>query len=298
MYIIELKNGCLSERMDIVLRGFYTAASGMIAQQRRTEMLTNNMSNANTPGYKADQSSLRSFPEMLLSRLESKEVATKNGLTLPTSNLVGAINTGVYTQEIASTFAQGTLQETGISTDLALTDISMPLNDENGQPTSIFFTVRRPDGETVYTRNGNFTIDQEGYLTTSNGHYVLDIAGNAIQVDNDQFSVDQTGVIRTSTGDSITQIGIAYATNPLALEKGADGSYAYLGDGGLPLVSDQVIPGVQYSLQQGFVEGSNVDSSKTMTEMLTAYRAFEANQKILQAYDKSLEKAVTEIGRV
>ena len=284
--------------MDKVLRGFYTAATGMIAQQRRTEMLTNNMSNANTPGYKADQSSLRSFPEMLLSRLENKKVATMNGLTLPTSNVVGAVNTGVYVQEIASSFSQGTLQETGNSTDFALTDISMPVNVENGRRGTVFFAVGRPGGEMVYTRNGNFTVDQEGFLTVPNGNYVLDVNGNGIQVGNDQFTIDETGAIRLDGGDYVTNIGIAYAENPLALEKGPDGFYSYLEDGGLPMLNNEAIPGVQYSLQQGFVEGSNVDTSQAMTEMLTAYRAFEANQKILQAYDKSLEKAVTEIGRV
>ena len=281
-----------------MLRGFYTAATGMIAQQRRTEMLTNNMSNANTPGYKADQSSLRSFPEMLLSRLENKKVATMNGLTLPTSNVVGAVNTGVYVQEIASSFSQGTLQETGNSTDFALTDISMPVNVENGRRGTVFFAVGRPGGEMVYTRNGNFTVDQEGFLTVSNGNYVLDVNGNGIQVGNDQFTIDETGAIRLDGGDYVTNIGIAYAENPLALEKGPDSFYSYLEDGGLPMLNNEAIPGVQYSLQQGFVEGSNVDTSQAMTEMLTAYRAFEANQKILQAYDKSLEKAVTEIGRV
>ena len=281
-----------------MLRGFYTAATGMIAQQRRTEMLTNNMSNANTPGYKADQSSLRSFPEMLLSRLENKNVATMNGLTLPTSNVVGAVNTGVYVQEIASSFSQGTLQETGNSTDFALTDISMPVNVENGRRGTVFFAVGRPGGEMVYTRNGNFTVDQEGFLTVPNGNYVLDVNGNGIQVGNDQFTIDETGAIRLDGGDYVTNIGIAYAENPLALEKGPDSFYSYLEDGGLPMLNNEAIPGVQYSLQQGFVEGSNVDTSQAMTEMLTAYRAFEANQKILQAYDKSLEKAVTEIGRV
>ena len=284
--------------MDKVLRGFYTAATGMIAQQRRTEMLTNNMSNANTPGYKADQSSLRSFPEMLLSRLENKKVATMNGLTLPTSNVVGAVNTGVYVQEIASSFSQGTLQETGNSTDFALTDISMLVNVENGRRGTVFFAVGRPGGEMVYTRNGNFTVDQEGFLTVPNGNYVLDVNGNGIQVGNDQFTIDETGAIRLDGGDYVTNIGIAYAENPLALEKGPDSFYSYLEDGGLLMLNNEAIPGVQYSLQQGFVEGSNVDTSQAMTEMLTAYRAFEANQKILQAYDKSLEKAVTEIGRV
>ena len=82
-----------------MLRGFYTAASGMIAQQQRTEMLTNNMANANTPGFKQDQSSLRAFPKMLMERMESGSSA-KPGLNLPGSSTIGEMNTGVYVQEM------------------------------------------------------------------------------------------------------------------------------------------------------------------------------------------------------
>lgn len=77
-----------------MFRGFYTAASGMLAQQRRTEVLTNNMANANTPGFKADQTSLRSFPEMLLKRMGQQTVPTENGLNFPFNNEVGRLTTG------------------------------------------------------------------------------------------------------------------------------------------------------------------------------------------------------------
>src|SRR6185437_4157523 len=110
-----------------MLRGFYTAASGMYAQQRKTDMLTNNMANINTPGFKADQSAIRAFPEMLLQRFESGK---ENGV--PSTRQIGAINTGAYMQEVIPNFVQGDLRQTDRQTDFALTDI------DGG---TVFFTV-------------------------------------------------------------------------------------------------------------------------------------------------------------
>lgn len=82
-----------------MFKGFYTVASGMLAQQRRTEMLTNNMANANTPGFKADQSSMRAFPEMLMQQFGKKDIPVGDGLSLPENQVIGPLNTGVYMQE-------------------------------------------------------------------------------------------------------------------------------------------------------------------------------------------------------
>ncbi|MBM7648376.1 flagellar basal-body rod protein FlgG [Bacillus ectoiniformans] len=277
-----------------MFRGFYTAASGMIAQQRRTEMLTNNMSNANTPGYKADQSSMRAFPEMLLQRMDQVSIPTKKKLNLPFEPRLGSVNTGVYMQETMPLFAQGDLRETGAKTDLALLDISMPVNEESGQSGMVFYTVQGSDGVTRYTRNGNFTLDAEGYLTTASGHYVLSQQGQRIQLNSDQYTVDETGQI-TENGAAAGRIGVALAANPNVLVKEGDGLFRSEG-GELPDAYTQ--NEAQFQMKQGFLEASNTDAARTMTDMLTAYRAFEANQKILTAYDRSMEKAANEIGRV
>ena len=257
-------------------------------------MLTNNLANASTPGYKADQSSLRAFPEMLISHLGEKDVPVKNGFTLPASNIVGQLNTGVYLQETIPAFLQGSLRETNSNTDIALIDRVMPLN-EAGVNGSIFFAVANQAGETRYTRNGNFTLDQEGFLTTAAGHYILDENGATIQLENDNFSVQPDGSLYQGE-EYIGTIGIAYAENPNALVKEGDGLFRLEDGGNLP--SAYTSEGVQFSLQQGMLEQSNVDTGRTMTDMMTAYRAFEANQKVLQAYDRSMEKAVNEIGKV
>ncbi len=280
------------ERM---FRGFYTAASGMLAQQRRTEMLTNNMANANTPGYKADQSSLRAFPEMLLKRFDKEKVPTEKGLNLPFNKTVGSVNTGVYMQEVMPKFIQGDLQDTGQTTDLALVDIIMPRNQETGVNGSVFFTVQNAAGEIRYTRNGDFTLDGQGFLTTASGNYVLDSNGNQIQLSSDQFTVNENGMLQGAAGETAF-LGISYSADPYNLIKEGDGLYR-TGDGGA-LADARGAEGVQFSLQQGKLERSNVDMSRSMTDMLTAYRAFEANQKVLQAYDKSMDKAANEVGRI
>jgi len=281
--------------VEQLLRGFYTAATGMIAQQRRTEMLTNNMSNVSTPGFKADQSSVRAFPEMLISRVNSTKVPTKSGLNLPTNSYVGALNTGVYVQETIPAFKQGDLRDTNNTTDLALIDVVMPVNEENGKNGSVFFTVRHED-QVGYTRSGNFTLDHQNYLTTVSGHYVLNREGQPIQVNSDQFQVNEQGEV-FENNILIDQIGIAFAENPYILTKQADGMY-YANDGNaLPILNNNNGE-VQFSIKQGMLEGSNVDAARTMTDMLAAYRSFEANQKVLQAYDRSMEKAVNEIGRL
>lgn len=278
-----------------MFRGFQTAASGMIAQQRRTEMLTNNMANANTPGFKAEQSTIRSFPEMYMSSLELARIPTKNGLNLKGLSPVGALSTGVYMQETLPLFMQGQLLETELTTDIALIDGQLPVDEETGSPGAIFYTLEDNNGTQLYTKNGSFSLDAAGYLTNPSGHYVLDTNSNRIALQNDDFRVTEEGVIMDGE-TAVATLGISFSQRPDTLLKTGNGLFST--EDGANLVAANGIAGVTYSLKQGFLEGSNVDAAQNMTEMLTAYRAFEANQKILQAYDRSMEKAVNEIGRV
>ncbi|CAM3610711.1 flagellar hook-basal body complex protein FlhO [Aeromicrobium ponti] len=277
-----------------MFRGFYTAASGMLAQQRRTEVLTNNMANANTPGFKADQTSMRAFPEMLLQRFDQQSVPAEKGLNLPFNKRIGSLNTGVYMQESLPSFMQGDLTDTGLKTDLALLDINMPAN-ESGLRGSVFYTVSGPDGQPRYTRNGNFTIDGEGFLTTASGLYILNNEDERIQLSSDRFTVNEDGILTGEAGET-ARLGIAFAENPESLRKEGDGLFAATDDSVLENAYNA--EGVQFKLQQGYLERSNVDASRTTTDMLTAYRSFEANQKVLQAYDRSMDKAANEIGRI
>lgn len=266
-----------------MLRGFYTAASGMITQQRHQEALGNNIANANTPGYKADQAVIRSFPEMLIQAQGSKNIPTINGLNIPLNQQIGSLNTGVYVQEMLPNFNQGDIRETSIATDLALVQTALP--DETG---GLFFNVQNEAGDTRLTRNGNFTVDGQGFLVTNEGYYVLDQAGNPIQTGGTDFTVTPEGILQTA--EQNTALGIVYAENVNDLIKEADNLYE--GE------AAAVPAGTTYTIQQGFLESSNVDAATTMTEMMNAYRMFETNQRVLRAYDESMGKAVTEIGRI
>ncbi|MEC1177721.1 flagellar hook-basal body protein [Metasolibacillus meyeri] len=279
-----------------MFKGFYTVASGMLAQQRRTEILTNNMANANTPGFKADQSTIRSFPDMLLSAKGTTNVPTEKGLGLKQLNPIGALTTGVYLQETIANNAQGSLLQTDMPTDVALVDITLPIDEASGNQGAIYFRLEHPAGGEAYTRNGNFTLDGQGSLVNGQGLYVLSDTGDRIQLANDNITITNTGAILDENGVQVAVLGVAFSENPDVLMKQDNGLYRMLDDGILPSAYGQA--GVTFATNQQYLEASNVDSARSMTELLTAYRAFEANQKVLQAYDRSMEKAVNEIGKV
>jgi flagellar basal-body rod protein FlgG len=255
----------------------------MISQQRQQESLANNIANANTPGYKSDQATLRAFPEMLIQQMGSKKIPTTRGLNLPISQPIGSLNTGAYVHEMIPNYSQGDLKETGLITDLALVDGIFP--DETG---SLFFTVQNENGDVRYTRNGNFTVDGQGALVTNQGYYVLDAAGNPIETNGMEFIVTDDGILQVEGQN--TQIGLAYVANANDLVK--EGNDLFNGE------ADDLPAGATFAMEQGFLEQSNVDSLQVMTEMMEAYRMFETNQRVLKAYDESMGKAVNEIGRI
>jgi len=267
-----------------VLRGLYGAASGMITQQRQQEALSNNIANANTPGYKADQTAIRAFPELLIQQSGGDTIpTTQGGFNIPLSRQLGGMNTGVYVQETIPHFAQGDINESGLPTDVAIQQGNVP--DENG---AIFFVVQNEDGDVRYTRNGNFTIDAEGFLVTNQGYYVLDEDGNNIQTDGTIETITPEGIIPTAGGDVI--LGMQYAADATTLT--TEGNDLFEGD------AEAVPADADYVLHQGALEQSNVNTEQAMTDMMNAYRLFESNQRVLRVYDESLGKAVTEVGRL
>lgn len=267
-----------------MLRGFYGVASGMIAQQRKTEMLTDNLANVQTPGYKEDQSSIRTFPELL--------IQARNTSSFPphrTSTPIGDLATGVYMQERTMNFRQGDLRETERSTDVALLQMTPAAEG------AYFFVTQNEDGEIRYTRNGNWTVDGEGFLTTSDGYYILDGAGEPLEVGSERFTVNENGVVTDETGAFVGQIDVAFAEDPHALVKEGNGLLRSE-DGELPSGIPEA--GTEYRLAQGFLERSNVNVAETMTDLMNSYRIFEANQRMMQAYDQSMQRTVNEVGRL
>ncbi|MDQ0233231.1 flagellar hook-basal body protein [Metabacillus malikii] len=267
-----------------MLRGLYTATAGMLAQQRRTEMLSNNIANANTAGYKADQASVRAFPEMLLKRIDNQTV----------KSTVGSLNTGVYVQEIGSQYNQGDLRETGLMSDVALLEQNVPVHPETNMKGALFFAVENQAGEERYTRNGSFSLDENGTLL-SNGSQVLSVNGQPINIQSSNYQITEDGDV-FADGEFIAQIDVRFEADIRNLVKEGNGLYRTADNGALPSALNN--GEVTYSLKQNYLEGSTVDVARSYTDMMTAYRSFEANQKVLQAYDKSMEKAANEIGRL
>ncbi|MBP0725099.1 flagellar hook-basal body protein [Bacillus sp. RG28] len=277
-----------------MLRGFYTAAAGMIAQQRVTEYLTNNLSNANTPGYKGEQASLRAFPEMLMQRMGVDDIPQSPNATQNGPN-IGTLNNGVYMQETIPTFTQGDLQQTNKSTDIAIQERIMPFNTAAKTKGALFFAVQNEEGKQRYTRNGNFALDQQGYLTTNNGLYVLDENNKRIHVQSTDFKMLEDGTI-LENNQRVAKLKIAFSNNPYSLLKEGEGLFRT--SNGQPLPNAPRNNQLSYTVNQGFLERSNVDVTSTYTNLMSAYRSFEANQKVVQAYDKSMDLAANDIGKL
>nr|WP_289039152.1 flagellar hook-basal body protein [uncultured Allobacillus sp.] len=272
-----------------MLRGLHTAGSGMIAQQRYQDSLSNNMSNALTPGYKQDRGTFRAFPEMLIQNIQSQSLPTKRNVNIPNNHIVGSLHTGTYMQEDVPLFTQGDVEETGISTDLALINQTTP--DETG---FLFFTVTNEQGEPRLTRNGNFTVDAEGYLTTPDGYYVMDTNNERIQTGTENFEVTANGQVISPVAN--TDIQIAYQENANALTK--EGNNLWALEEGTAIGDARTTEGVNFSINQGSLERSNVDPQQMMTEMMRSYRMFEMNQQVVRMFDQSLDLAANQVGRL
>lgn len=294
-----------------MFRGVYTATSGMIANGRKQEMLTNNLSNAETPGYKQDQTVLRSFPDILIQRIRDEHGLNVKGTpSFPGTTPLGVLHTGVYAQEGIPSFRQGDLKETGRFIDFALVDQALPVNPETNERGNLFFAVQKEEGEVRYTRNGQFAVDPQGYLTTGEGYYVLNQQLDRIAVGTQDFNVSEDGrisrMLEDGTPAEAERLWLGYTEQAHRMSKEGNGLFQFVGEDGQPqdvttvnFLNDPNNPTLYpFQVMQGFIEGSNVDVTQTMTEMMSTFRLYEANQKVLQAYDRSMEKAVNEVGRV
>lgn len=275
-----------------MLRGLYTATAGMISLQRRHDTITNNIANIHTPGFKQGETVQRTFPEMLISRIDQLNASA------PGSNrrqAIGPLANGVLAEETVFNFAQGDILETGNPYHIALWEDNVPLNPDTGQRPHAFFTVQTPDG-IRYTRNGEWTVDVNNTLVTSEGFLVLDDAGQPITItDPNAFFVGTDGTVGLNGPDGIdviAQLGIVSVDDVDLLVRQGNGVYEWTGDGELPPMDGNV------ELYQGYTERSNVNLQQATVDLMQVMRLYEANQRTIQAYDRSLEKAVNEVGRL
>lgn len=269
-----------------MIRGLYTAASGMLTQQQRHDSLTNDLANINTPAYKANQGMIRAFPEVYL-----------NAIRVPSSpnKKIGQINQGVFIEENVTIFTQGDLQTTGVSTHMAIWDKELEPDPDSGEQPKLFFTLEDENGDTLYTRDGLFMEDPTGYLVTPEGHLVLDNLGLPIEIYGRDFKINEKGQIIFANGDPTISVGLTKVNNSNLMIKQGNQIYRYDGDQeDLAFIDTSE----NYNVLQGKIERSNVDPTQTMVDMMSALRSYEANQKVIQSLDQSLEKAVNEIGKV
>ncbi len=251
-----------------MIRGIYTSASGLMAQHMKQETIANNLANINTAGYKKDQSLLTSFPHMLLTTV-SRDFgpAVHRG--------VGSINLGSLVEENAVIFTQGQVYETEKPLDFAV----------EGEG---FFAVMTPEG-IRYTRSGHFLRDSQGSLVTPQGYPVMGVRG-PINIPGENVYVDSYGSI-IHEGQFIDRMILAEFTNPETLRK-QGGSFFEA----VQQTETANTMGLNSRVHQGFLEGSNIDMVEEITQAITAFRIYEANQKALQAQDELLGKCVNEVG--
>jgi len=286
-----------------MLRGLYTAAAGMITQQHRHDTVTNNISNINTAGYKQTNVVARSFPEMLIAL---------TGVKGDNGGQIGRLNTGVIAEESLAVHVQGDLVQTNRMSDFAIvSDIPVPgvafdasgkFVSPDGQVTfqpQALFTVQNGAGDILFTRGGSFSADEQGYVVTNDGFQVLNEDGTPLRlpagVSMDQLLLNGRDLVNSQTGDIVGRLLVTRVDEPYQLVRDGNGYFRFMGDANsLNPVGDEDL--VQIS--QGYIERSNVDPAQSMVEMMSALRAYEANQKVVQFYDRSLDKAVNEIGRV
>jgi flagellar basal-body rod protein FlgF len=289
-----------------MLRGLDSAASGMFSLERKQETLADNLANAQTPGYKKDETVLRAFPKLLMQRIqdfnENGNAPQIPGQAIP----IGELFNGVYAQERIPSFNQGPLVQTDNSLDIAIEDQDIPAQEINGRQVkpAAFFAVQLPDGTVGYTRNGKLDLDANGHLVTSEGYLVLGADHQPVQItDNirkEDLHINADGQLIAYPGDPSRtrnggQIGIAVVQNPAELRR--IGGNVYQTANPVSFIQDLggTNPGI--SLHQGFIEQSNVDSGQTMSEMMMAIRGYEANQKVISVYDNSLQQLYS-VGKI
>lgn len=249
-----------------MIRGLYTGASGMLASQTQSEIIADNISNAQVAGYKEAEAINKAFPDMLLERTN-----LLNGV--PDKAVIGTMGTGVLVDRISRNDIAGVLQKTDIKTDLALT-------------TEGYFAVNTPNGER-YTRNGHFQLNADGILQTADGYAIQGVNGQIGPL-SDQFTINSDGMI-IDNGQIIDRLRVVGIPEGLVQREGQS-----LYNSELPV---QDLQGL-IDVKQGAIESSTVDISRQMVKMITVMRAYEANQRVLQTQDTTLEKAVNEIAKV
>ncbi len=250
-----------------MFKGFYNLASGMITEGKRLDVISNNMANIATNGFKSDRFTMSTFDEVMWSRVGNKN---KNYEEIGEQSYI------VAPSELYTDWTQGSFDETGMPLDFAI----------EGEG---FFAVQTDDG-IKYTRAGSFTLDNDMYLYFSDKGRVLGMNGQPIQLRTDKLIVDSLGNISTQDGQPLGQLGVFTFPAGTDFEKELDG---FINPGGA-----QAQPANGVRVINGMTERSNVDLVREMTDMISAERAYQSAAELTKIYDEVMRSATTEVGRL
>lgn len=262
--------------MGRVIRGIYTAVSGMIVNEAKQGVISNNLSNAGTIGYKGQDLSSKSFKEVMLKNYDKIE-NNKN-----VANKIGSMSFGTEIDEVNTRFTQGNFKQTDKQTDFALEGPG-------------FFTVERMVGDEnqlFYTRNGNFNVDLSGYLVNSNGDKVMGKNSStgrleSIYVGNSSLYCNEFGEISID-GEKKYTLNVVDFEDYKQLEKVGDNNFK---------TDEEPLKGSAF-VRQGSIEMSNINITNEYVNMMTIYREFEGGSKVIQTLNETLGKSVNDLGRV
>ena len=257
-----------------MVKGLYTAYTGMINQQKRLDVLTNNLANSATTGFKKEGTVSQSFDHMYAVKIKDSSEAYLN-------RRIGEVSLGAKIGEVYTDFTQGPFQVTDNTFDFAL---------EGEGFFGISFTSKAGVTSIKYTRDGAFTLREDGFLVTKDGDFVLNTQGNPIQLDT-------TAIIKVNT------LGQIYANGELVDQLGVFDfeDYNYLekyGENMLQPVEGAVMREAAGKVHQGYLEASNVNVISEMVEMINITRAYETNQKMIQTIDQTLDKTANQVGKL
>ena len=256
-----------------MVRSLYTSGWSMLANSKKLDIISNNLANVNTNAYKRDTVVFESFPSLLAKRINDVRSQTN-----PSGNL-GSVQYGSDIGEIYTNYAVGQLMNTGNKLDLAI---------QNSE--SAFFTIAVPDKNgnprLLYTRDGSFTLDSKKQLVTKEGYAVMGENG-PIMLEGENINVREDGVI-VQNGKEVTKLLLKNFKNPDSLRK--------FGSNLIEITDQTVEQDFQGTVAQGYLEQSNVNIIREMVDMISIMRSYEANQKIIQTIDGTLDRAVNEVG--
>ncbi len=259
-----------------MVKGLYTAYTGLRNEQRRLDVISNNIANSNTTGYKKMGVTSQSFSQELAVRVDDDS----DGYLVKG---IGDVSLGVKIGETYTDFSQGGFRETGNAYDVAL--------EGDG-----FFTISTTDKSGTehirYTRDGSFTVTRDGYLVTKDGDFVLGTNNQRIQIpgaNTADVSMDSLGNVYANEV-LVGRLQIVDFQNKDALSLYGENMFEALPEAGM--VASTALT------RQGYLETSNVNVINEMVSMITITRAYETNQKMMQTIDSTLDKAVNEIGKV